>query len=108
MKTFSESETKKIRDEALNKYNYEKEKFALQLMAMSFYKVKSILNSNGMKKVDLFDLNRSNNEKKDQDYNLRIWKLIDDVWHSALGKLIIGIAEIYDLDLDKDIDTNSL
>ena len=61
-----------------------------------------------MKKVDLFDLNRSNNKKKDQNYNLRIWKLIDDVWHFALGKLIIGIAEIYDLDLDKDIDTNSL
>tara|TARA_B100000214_G_C23915858_1_gene603617 strand:- start:367 stop:609 length:243 start_codon:yes stop_codon:yes gene_type:complete len=80
MKTFSESETKKIRDEALNKYNYEKEKFALRLMAMSFYKVQSTLNSNGIKKVDLFDLNRSNNKKKDQNYNLRIWKLIDDVW----------------------------
>ncbi len=104
---FTSEYAKKCREDALRKYDDEKERFAIQLLSMAFYKIKSRLTEEGLKKVLAIDKER---EKKDFDENFskKTWELLEEVWGKSLDRLVSRISVLYGLSDDKDLTNSTL
>ena len=94
---------KKCRYEALKKYEEEKSKFGLQMMTMAYYKVKSLLSEQGLKKVGEIDDRRNQDREFNVEFSQKIWKSTEEIWGQALGQLMVNISTIYGLKIGQDI-----
>ena len=97
----------KSRQEALRKYEDERQKFGLQMMMMSYYKIKSLLTEEGLRKVVEIDAKRESDTEFNKYFSEKMWKSTEDAWGQALGQLMIKIADSYGLQIGKDISTES-
>ena len=96
------------RKQALKKYKEEKAKFVLQMMTMGYYKMKSLLSEEGLKKVDMLDQRRRDDSVFNNTFSEETWKGTEEVWENALEPLIIQISSLYGLTPKEDIEiTNS-
>ncbi len=94
---------KKCRDDALRKYEDEQQKFGLHMMTMGYYKVKSLLSEDGLKKVGEIDRQRETDEAFNREFSERMWRGTEEAWGEALGQLIIKISDAYGLQVGRDI-----
>ncbi len=91
------------RKDAIRKYKEEQQKFGLQMMLMGYYKVKSLLSEEGLKKVIDIDDKREAEERFNEEFSEIIWKATEDIWEQALGQLMIKISNAYGLKIGKDL-----
>ena len=103
MELSPEQFAKKCRDEALRKYQDEQQKFALQMMTMGYYKIKSLLSESGLKKVSEIDHRRELDLEFNKELSQKIWESTEEAWSAALGQLIIKISDVYGLKVGYDI-----
>ena len=94
---------RRCRDEALRKYEEERQKFGLQMMMMGYYKVKSLLTEEGLKKVGAIDRRREDDEFFNKEFSEIMWKGTEQAWGQALGQLMIKISDSYGLKMGQDI-----
>ena len=94
---------RKCREDALRKYEDEKQNFGLKMMTMGYYKIKSVLTEEGLKKVSEIDQLRESDESFNKDFSERIWKITEEAWSKALGQLMIKVSEEYGLIVGKDL-----
>ena len=94
---------RQCRDEAQRMYEDERQKFGLQMMMMGYYKVKSLLSEEGLKKVFEIDTKRESDESFNREFSEKMWKGTEEAWGQALGQLIIKISESYDLKIGSDL-----
>ena len=99
---------RECRKEASRKYKEEKTKFILQMMIMGYYKMKSLVSEEGLKKVDMIDQRRKDDSVFNNTFSEKTWKGTEEIWEKALDSLIIEISYIYGLTPKEDIEiTNS-
>ena len=94
--------TQKAREEAKTKYNEEKQKLALQMMIMSYYKIKSMLTESGLRKVQNIDQKRNNDDNYNKKFSEIILTTMDEDWSTSLAKLVTNISKQYGLVPGKD------
>ncbi len=94
---------KKCREDALRKYEDERQAFGLQMMTMGYYKVKSLLSEDGLRKVGKIDARRENDESFNREFSEKMWKSTEEAWGQALGQLMIKISGAYELKMGQDI-----
>ena len=94
---------KKCREDALRKYQDEQQKFGLQMMMMGYYKVKSLLSEEGLKKVAEIDSRRGIDKAFNLEFSEQMWKGTEEAWTQALGQLMIKIVDAYGLKIGHDI-----
>ena len=95
----------RCRKDADRKYKDELEKFSYQMLAMGFYKIKSVLTEEGLKKVSEVDQKRT--EKAfENSFSEKTWEAADEVWANALSQLIPRISNLYGLNLNTDSTMN--
>tara|TARA_Y100001968_G_C19129936_1_gene606182 strand:+ start:35 stop:364 length:330 start_codon:yes stop_codon:yes gene_type:complete len=94
---------RQCREEANRKYEDERQKFGLQMMMMGYYKVKSMLSEEGLKKVFEIDSKRESDESFNREFSELMWKGTEDAWGQALGQLIMKISEAYELKIGSDL-----
>ena len=88
---------KQCREEAQRKYEDEKSKFGLQMMLMGYYKVKSLLSEEGLKKVGMIDQKREHDQIFNKDFSEEMWSNTEKIWGAALEELIEKISLTYGL-----------
>ncbi|WP_269622684.1 hypothetical protein [Prochlorococcus marinus] len=94
---------RKCREDALRKYEDEQQKFGLEMMMMGYYKVKSLLSQEGLKKVFEIDSKRESDEDFNKRFSEMMWKNTEEAWGQALGQLMIKISDAYGLKMGSDI-----
>ena len=94
---------RKCREEAKRKYEEEQQKFGLQMMMMGYYKIKSLLSEEGLKKVAEIDSLREYDDDFNREFSKKMWESTEEAWGQALGQLMIKISANYDLTLGQDI-----
>ena len=94
---------KQCRKDALQKYEDERQKFGLQMMTMGYYKVKSLLSDEGLKKLVAIDGRRQSDEAFNRQFSEKMWKSTEDAWGQVLGQLLIKISDAYGLKMGIDI-----
>ncbi len=93
----------KCREEALRKYQDEVHRFNHQVIMVVFYKVKSLLSTQGYKKVCLIDKKRAQDINFDKELKKRIWESTEDLSGQLLGQLMKKIAAAYGLKMGEDL-----
>ena len=91
------------RKDAQQKYQEEQQKFSLQMMMMGYYKIKSLLTEEGLKKVAEIDLQRETDELFNAEFSESIWKITEEAWSRALEQMMIKLNQAYGLEIGKDI-----
>ena len=91
------------REDALRKYEDEKSKFGLQMMTMGYYKVKSLLSEEGLRKVGIIDMQRESDISFNKEFSEQMWRSTEEAWTKALEQLIVKICDAYGLKIDQDI-----
>ncbi len=94
---------KECREAALKKYQNEKEKFNLKMMIMGYYKVKSLLSTEGLKKISVIDNRREVDKNFNQQFSEKIWKITEEAWAITLEQLMIKFFDAYGLNVEEDI-----
>ena len=94
---------RKCREDALRKYEDERQKFGLQMMMMGYYKVKSLLSEQGLIKVGEIDGRRESDEIFNREFSEMMWNSTEEAWGQALGQLMIKISDAYGLKIGQDI-----
>ncbi len=94
---------KQFREEALLKYEKEKEEVGFQMMLMGYYKIKSNLSENGLRKVFEIDSRREKDENFNRELSKLIWEVKEYVWEQALDQLMMKISDAYGLKIGEDL-----
>ena len=98
---------KQSREDASRKYEDEKSKFGIQMMTMSYYKVKSLLNLQGLEKIGIIDSRRNSDEVFNRKFSEQMWNDTEEIWGEALEQLILKIIKAYGLNPEKDLKNDS-
>ncbi len=106
-KEFTTEYAKKSREEAKRKYDDEIEKFYYRLLEMIFYRIKSLLNEQGLQKVDEFNTRRESNDNIEARFNQKTWAVAAEVWSTCQGQMMAKIADLYGLG-PSDIDMSQI
>tara|TARA_Y100001968_G_C19293124_1_gene685236 strand:+ start:730 stop:1092 length:363 start_codon:yes stop_codon:yes gene_type:complete len=99
---------KRCREDAHKKYMAEKAKLGTQMMTMSYFKIKSLLTEEGLKKVGVIDQKRQSNGDYNEDFSERLWSSTEKAWEQIMEILILNISNAYELKKGQDIITNFL
>ncbi|WP_193742761.1 hypothetical protein [Prochlorococcus sp. MIT 0603] len=94
---------KECREDALRKYEDEQQKVGLKMMMMGYYKAKSLLSEEGLKKVFEIDKKRASDEVFNKEFSQKMWLSTEEVWSEVLGKLMIKVTDAYGLKREHDI-----
>ena len=98
---------KKSREEAFLKYQQEQNKLVLQMILMSYYKLRSNLSEKGLRKILEIDSRRENDEVFNKEFSKIIFKATEYAWEEVLGQLIIKISDAYALKTGEDLSVES-
>ena len=88
---------KRCREDARRKYEDEQQKFGLQMMMMGYYKIKSLLSEEGLKKVAEIDSLREYDDNFNREFSQKMWESTEEAWGQALGQLMIKSSANYGL-----------
>ena len=80
-------------------YSNAMEKFYYSMLEVVFLRIKSHLNSQGLKKVLKMDEKRKNNENLGIDFSQKTWAVLAESWAEAEGLAITKIADLYGLEI---------
>ena len=95
--------SQRYREEALKKYEEEKAKFRLRMMVMGYYKVKSLLNEEGIRKIGIIDQRREKDKVFNEDFSSQIWRNTEEVYSNVVEQLITKMIDTYGLKIEKDL-----
>ena len=100
----TEEYAKKSQEEAEWAYNNALEKFYYSMLEVVFLRIKSHLNTQGLKKVIEIDKKRNNNENLGVEFSQKTWKVLSESWVTTEALAMTKIADIYGLEItDLDI-----
>ena len=88
-------------------YNNAMEKFYYSMLEVVFLRIKSHLNSEGLKKVIEMDTRRNNNENLGVEFSQKTWEILAESWIGAEGRAMSKIIELYGLEIS-DMDINKI
>jgi len=106
-KEFTPEIAKLLREEAKWSYEKEMEKFYYRLLEITFLKIKTLLNENGLKKVSAIDARREKNENFGVEFSQKTWAALSDIWGESSGQMMGKIGGLYGLG-PEDLDMSQL
>ena len=97
---------KKEQEDAQWAYDKAREKFFYSMLELIFFKIKTLLNEKGVKKVSVMDEKRNNNKNFEVDFSQKTWTALAESWNPTEVDAMSKIAELYglvpsDLDMSK-------
>ena len=94
---------KQNQEDAQWAYDKAREKFFYSMLELVFFKIKTLLNEKGVKKVTEMDKKRDNNENFGVEFSQKTWTALAEAWNPTEVDAMSKIAELYGLvpfDLD--------
>ena len=94
---FTKESLKKDQEDAQWAYDKAREKFFYSMLELVFFKIKTLLNEKGVKKVSKMDEKRNNNENFGVEFSQKTWTALAEAWNSTEADAMSKIAELYEL-----------